>query len=171
MEELEGLRELAAENGIPLIIDNAYGTPFPNILFTGAEPLWDENVILTMSLSRLGLPGARTGIVIASEEIVKAISSLNAVVSLAPSSFGACLALELVRTGQILDLSRNVIRPFYERKPRQALSWVRQHLSGIDYRVYKPEGTFRRPPFRDAGKRSSRRRVSNSARAGPSGSR
>ncbi len=141
-EELERLRTLAAENGIPLIIDNAYGTPFPNILFTDAEPLWDENVILTMSLSKLGLPGVRTGIVVASEEIVKAVSSLNAVVSLAPSSFGAYLALDLVRTGEILELSRNVIRPFYERKSRQALSWVRQHLSGVDYRVHKPEGTF-----------------------------
>jgi valine--pyruvate aminotransferase len=141
-EELDRLRTLAAGHGIPLIIDNAYGTPFPNILFTDADPLWDENVILTMSLSKLGLPGVRTGIVIASEDIVKAVSSLNAVVSLAPSSFGAYLALDLVRTGEVLDLSRDVIRPFYERKSRQALSWVRQHLSGIDYRVHKPEGTF-----------------------------
>ncbi len=141
-EELERLRSLAAEKGVPLIIDNAYGTPFPNILFTEAEPVWDENVILTMSLSKLGLPGVRTGIVVAREEIVKAVASLNAVVSLAPSSFGAYLALDLVRTGEILELSQRVIRPFYERKSRQALSWVREHLAGIDYRVHKPEGTF-----------------------------
>jgi len=141
-EELERLRALAAGNGIPLIIDNAYGTPFPNILFTDAEPLWDENVILTMSLSKLGLPGVRTGIVIGSEEIVKAIASLNAVVSLAPSSFGAYLTLDLVRTGEVLELSRHVIRPYYERRSRQALSWVREHLSGIEYRIHKPEGTF-----------------------------
>ncbi len=140
--ELERLRALSAEKGIPLIIDNAYGAPFPNVLFTDAEPVWDENAILTMSLSKLGLPGVRTGIVVASEEVVKAIAALNAVVSLAPSSFGAYLALELVRSGDILELSRTVIRPFYERKSRQALSWVREHLSGIDYRVHKPEGTF-----------------------------
>jgi valine--pyruvate aminotransferase len=141
-EEIERLRRLAADNAVPLIIDNAYGTPFPDILFTEAEPIWDENVILTMSLSKLGLPGVRTGIVVASEEIVEAVSALNAVVSLAPSSFGAYLALELVRTGEILELSRNVIRPFYETKCRRALSCVREHLSGIDYRVHKPEGTF-----------------------------
>jgi valine--pyruvate aminotransferase len=141
-EELERLRTLANEKGIPLIIDNAYGAPFPNILFTDAEPVWDENVILTMSLSKLGLPGVRTGIVVASEQVVEAISSLNAVVSLAPSSFGAYLTLDLVRTGEILELSRTVIRPFYERKSQQALSWVRDRLSGIDYRVHKPEGTF-----------------------------
>ena len=43
---------------------------------------------------------------------------------------------------EILDLSRKVIRPFYEQKSRQALSWVREHLRGLDYRVHKPEGTF-----------------------------
>jgi valine--pyruvate aminotransferase len=141
-EELERLRGLAAENGIPLLLDSAYGAPFPDILFVDAEPVWDENVILTMSLSKLGLPGARTGIVIASEPIVRAVSRLNAVVSLAPSSFGASVALDLVRTGEILDLSRDVIRPFYERKSAQALSWLRAHLNGLDYRVHKPEGTF-----------------------------
>jgi valine--pyruvate aminotransferase len=142
VEELEGLRRLAAANGIPLLLDNAYGAPFPSILFVDAEPIWDENVILTMSLSKLGLPGARTGIVIASEPIVRAVSRLNAVVSLAPSSFGASVALDLVRTGEILALSRDVIRPFYERKSAQALSWLRHHLNGVDYRVHKPEGTF-----------------------------
>jgi valine--pyruvate aminotransferase len=99
-------------------------------------------VILTMSLSKLGLPGVRTGIVIANEEVITAISALNAVVSLAPSSFGAHLALHLVRTGEILELSERVIRPFYERKCEQALCWIREHLSGVDYRVHKPEGTF-----------------------------
>jgi valine--pyruvate aminotransferase len=141
-EELERLRALSAENQIPLLVDNAYGTPFPGIVFTDAAPLWDENVILTMSLSKLGLPGVRTGIVVASEEMVKAIAALNAVVSLAPSSFGAYLALDLVRTGEILELSENVIRPFYERKSRHALALVREHLAGTGYRVHKPEGTF-----------------------------
>jgi valine--pyruvate aminotransferase len=67
---------------------------------------------------------------------------LNAVVSLAPSTFGAYLALDLVRTGEVLELSENVIRPFYERKSRHALALVREHLAGTGYRVHKPEGTF-----------------------------
>lgn len=140
--ELQRLSELADEHDIPLIIDNAYGTPFPNIIFDDAEPLWNERVILTMSLSKLGLPGVRTGIVIASEETIRAVSALNAVVSLAPGSFGAFLARELVSSGEILDLSRNVIRPFYERKSRQALAWIRERMAGLDYRLHKPEGTF-----------------------------
>ena len=42
---------------IPLFIDNAYGLPWPNIIFTEeATPYWDSNVILSMSLSKIGLP-------------------------------------------------------------------------------------------------------------------
>ncbi len=140
--ELERLNALALANDVPLIIDNAYGTPFPNIIFTDAEPIWNENIILTMSLSKLGLPGARTGIVIAREEIVSAIAGLNAIVSLAPGSFGAYLARELVSSGEIIDMSRELIRPFYERKSAQALEWIRESMAGLRYRIHKPEGTF-----------------------------
>jgi valine--pyruvate aminotransferase len=141
-EELERLAALAVANEIPFIIDNAYGTPFPNIIFNDAEPIWNEHIILTMSLSKLGLPGARTGIVVANEEVIEAVSGLNAIVSLAPSSLGAFLAQELVTSGEIIDLSRNVIRPFYERKCENALSWIRESMAGVDYRIHKPEGTF-----------------------------
>ena len=72
--EMEKLSELACTNDVPLIIDNAYGTPFPNIIFTDVKPLWNENTIVCMSLSKLGLPAVRTGIVIASEEIIAMVS-------------------------------------------------------------------------------------------------
>ncbi len=77
-EEINKLSTLAQANDIPFIIDNAYGMPFPNIVFTEARPVWNENTILCMSLSKLGLPGVRTGIVIANEAIIKGISALNA---------------------------------------------------------------------------------------------
>jgi hypothetical protein len=51
------LAALAATRHVPLIIDNAYGAPCPDILFVPARPFWAEHVILTMSLSKLGLPG------------------------------------------------------------------------------------------------------------------
>ena len=140
--ELLRLSALAAQNEIPLIIDNAYGSPFPNIIFTDGEPIWNENIILTMSLSKLGLPGVRTGIVIANEMIVRAVSSMNAIVSLAPGSFGAVLAHDVVASGDVLELSRRKIRPFYERKSQRALGWLRNAMKGLPYRVHKPEGAF-----------------------------
>ena len=64
-DEVTRLADMAAAHSIPLILDNAYGIPFPGIVFRDVEPFWDDNVILCMSLSKIGLPAVRTGIMIA----------------------------------------------------------------------------------------------------------
>ncbi|MBC7979123.1 MAG: aminotransferase class I/II-fold pyridoxal phosphate-dependent enzyme, partial [Armatimonadetes bacterium] len=46
--ELLQLSEIAKQHRIPLIIDNAYGAPFPGIIFTDAKPIWEEHIILTL---------------------------------------------------------------------------------------------------------------------------
>ncbi len=140
--ELERLSTLARAKGVPLIIDNAYGTPFPNIVFVETAPHWDENTIVCMSLSKLGLPGVRTGIVIAREEIVEMVARVNAVMSLAPGGVGAALATDLVRSREIIHLSRDVVRPFYEKKMQEAIARVHERFKGIDYHVHQPEGAF-----------------------------
>lgn len=140
--ELEKLSDLARAKGVPFIIDSAYGVPFPNIVFTDAEPHWDENTIVCMSLSKLGLPGVRTGIVIAREEIVEMIVRANAVMSLAPGGVGTALVTDMIRSGEIIRMSRDVIRPFYERKMQDAVAQVHKYFGGIDYHIHKPEGAF-----------------------------
>ena len=141
-EEILKLSHLAAENGIPLIVDSAYGVPFPGIIFVDAEPFWNDQVIVCMSLSKFGLPAARTGIVIASEEVIRALSAINAVINLAPGSFGAMLATEITRSGEILNLSREVVMPFYQKKMAKALSQLHELFHGLDYRVHVPEGAM-----------------------------
>ncbi|MHC4544198.1 MAG: valine--pyruvate transaminase [Planctomycetota bacterium] len=140
--EIEKLSDIAGTNDIPLIIDNAYGTPFPNIIFTKAKPLWNEHTIVCMSLSKLGLPAVRTGIVIANEEIIAMVSQVNAVMSLAPGSMGAAIATNLVRSGEIVRLSRDVIKSFYQNKATEAVKQLCEGLEGIDFHIHKPEGTF-----------------------------
>ena len=140
--EIERLNELACANDIPLIIDNAYGMPFPNIIFTEAKAIWNEHTIFCMSLSKLGLPALRTGIVIANEEVITMVSRMNAVMSLAPGGMGAAIVTDLVRTGEIINLSRNVITPFYQQKARITLEQVYRELDGTDFHVHKPEGAF-----------------------------
>jgi len=140
--EVGKLSELARANDIPLIIDNAYGMPFPNIIFTEAKAVWNKNTIFCMSLSKLGLPALRTGIVIASEEVITMISRVNAVMSLAPGSMGAAIVTDLVRTGEIINLSRNVITPYYQQKAQATLEQVYKEMDGTDFHVHKPEGAF-----------------------------
>ena len=142
-EEVSRLRQLANSQGVPLIIDNAYGTPFPNIIFSEAHPVWDENIVLCLSLSKFGLPTLRTGIVIAKEETIRVVSRMTSVLSLAPGSLGPALALDLVKSGEITRVSNDVVKPFYEQKSARAVAQLRREINDeIPMRIHKPEGAL-----------------------------
>ncbi len=141
-DEIAHLDELAIENDVPLIIDGAYGLPFPNILFNEAQPHWNQNTILALSLSKLGLPGARTGIIVANEEVIQAYTNANTIVSLACGTLGPALAKELFRTGEILTLTRDYVTPFYRERSQQTVQWFRECLGDLSYRIHKPEGAI-----------------------------
>ncbi|MCG3722369.1 valine--pyruvate transaminase [Vibrio cincinnatiensis] len=141
-DEIRQLDQLAQENGIPLIIDNAYGVPFPNIIFTDVEPFWNENTILCMSLSKLGLPGVRCGIIIASEAITQALTNMNGIISLAPGSLGPAIAHHMIEHGDLLRLSQEVIQPFYQQKSQRAVELLRQAITDPRFRIHKPEGAI-----------------------------
>jgi valine--pyruvate aminotransferase len=140
--ELAHLDELARTNGVPLIIDGAYGAPFPNIIFNEFTAHWNDNTILVLSLSKLGLPGARTGIVIANPEVINAFAKANTILSLASGNFGPTLMRDLLRDRKILSLSREVVTPFYRARMEQAVSAFQHHLAGLPYRIHQPEGAF-----------------------------
>jgi valine--pyruvate aminotransferase len=141
-KELLRLDELAQARGIPLIVDSAYGLPFPGMMYVEAQPVWHDNIILCLSLSKLGLPAVRTGIVIARPEIVRALTSMNAIMSLTPSSFGAILAQQLMASRQIVDVAGKMMQPFYRRKMQNALSAVQEYFHGLPVRVHRPEGAM-----------------------------
>ena len=140
--EIERLGEFARARDVPLIVDNAYGLPFPGIVFGDATLSWDEHTVLCMSLSKLGLPGIRTGIVIANEDIVTALGAANAIFCLAPGSLGPALATSLVESGEVLSLAREVIRPHYSERAARAVDLLRRGLDGCDARIHRPEGAF-----------------------------
>ena len=141
-EEVAHLDEIAQQAGIPLIIDGAYGLPFPGILFNDASPHWNSNTVLVLSLSKLGLPGVRTGIIVANEELIEAYSNANTVVNLACGNLGPTIARELFSSGEILSLSRNTIRPFYKRRALEAVELFRAELKGLPYHIHRPEGAI-----------------------------
>ncbi|MDV6253709.1 valine--pyruvate transaminase [Vibrio sp. EA2] len=141
-EEVRKLDKLARENNIPLIIDNAYGLPFPNIIFEEVEPFWNDNTILCMSLSKLGLPGVRCGIVIANEAITQALTNMNGIISLAPGSVGPAIANHIIGNGDLLRLSSDVIKPYYKQKSQRAVELLQQAITDPRFRIHKPEGAI-----------------------------
>ena len=140
--ELAHLSGLAKENEIPLIVDNAYGAPFPNIIFTDTKPIWEEHIILSMSLSKIGLPSSRTGIIVASSKIIEAFSAVNAIVSLSNSSIGQVITAPLLTDGGLLKLSRDVVRPFYRKKAEATQAYVDQVFQGLPYALHQCEGSI-----------------------------
>jgi len=141
-DELDVLMRLAMDRDIPLIVDNAYGAPFPDIIFTDVKPVWNEQVILCLSLSKLGLPGVRTGIVIARETIIETLTHMSAIMNLAQGSFGPALAMDLVQSGEIITLSHQVIRSYYRQKADAAIGWIREAIHDIEYFIHTPEGAI-----------------------------
>jgi len=142
-EEVEQLDALAQANKVPLIIDGAYGLPFPGLIYTPATPFWNDNTIVCLSLSKFGLPGVRTGIVIANEETIQTLAGMNAIINLASGSFGAALTTDLIKSGEIIDLSQKVIRPAYEAQLAFAQKTLHRLMDpAIPYLMHKPEGTM-----------------------------
>lgn len=142
-KEIKSLSGLAKKYNIPLFVDNAYGLPFPNIVFTeDATPYWDESIVFSMSLSKIGLPSLRTGIIVAEPKIAQALANLNAIAALATGSAGQALAEKVIASGEILKVAETAVKPFYEKRSRQAIEWIHEFFAGSDYWIHRSEGAI-----------------------------
>jgi valine--pyruvate aminotransferase len=140
--ECQQLDRIARNNDVPLLVDNAYGTPFPGIIFNQVEPFWNENTIVCMSLSKLGLPGARTGIVIANEEIIRLFTNMTAIASLAPGGIGPVIMRRLIEDKLLLPLCHEVIMPFYQKQSQRAIQLLRDSIDDDRLHIHKTEGAL-----------------------------
>jgi len=143
-EELRHLEQLAEKYGVYLIVDCAYGLPFPGIVYGNAQLLWSPHTIHTFSLSKLGLPGVRTGIVVAPPEIIEAVEAMVAIIGLANGNVGQELALPLMASGEILDLGPKYLRPFYEERSNAAQAAIREYFdpASVNWAMHASEGAF-----------------------------
>lgn len=141
--ELAQLSAAAAAAGIPVVVDNAYGEPFPGIVFAEIQPHWDRNTILSLSLSKFGLPGTRTGILVADASVIQGMRAANAIANLATGNIGQELVTPLLESDRITALCRDVVRPFYEDRARQAATWLRDALPAeLPWRLHACEGSM-----------------------------
>lgn len=141
-EELKQLDKLAKQYNIPLIVDNAYGHPFPGCIYTDATLTWNSNIILCMSLSKLGLAGLRTGIVIANKEITKTLGHINGSMILTPNSLGPVLLTRMIKDKELLNLCNNVVKPYYSDKSNTAIQLFNEIFSDLPVYLHKVEGAF-----------------------------
>lgn len=141
-DEIERLTAIAKRYQVPLIIDNAYGEPFPNVIYPDVKLSWNPDTVLCFSLSKVGLPGLRTGIIVACPEVVQAIGNMNAIINLSPVRFGAAIATPLFADDRIVELSNSVIQPFYRKQAELAISLLQKEFADFPVKIHKPEGAI-----------------------------
>jgi valine--pyruvate aminotransferase len=95
-----------------------------------------------MSLSKIGLPATRTGIVVASEKMINSLSAMSAISSLAPSGVGQEIILPMLKDRSIIDISRNIVMPFYREKALNTINYIKDRFKGINYSIHKSEGAI-----------------------------
>ncbi|EQA34974.1 aminotransferase, class I/II [Leptospira inadai serovar Lyme str. 10] len=142
-EEIGKLLTFSGKKNIPLLVDNAYGFPFPGIVYGTGKWFHREGMIQGFSLSKIGLPGVRTGFVLADPEIIASLNKANAVLNLTSGSLGQYVGLEFLKSGVWHSLSKNVVLPYYTRKRSLALATIRREWAGkFDYKIHESEGAF-----------------------------
>ena len=143
LDELRHLDALARARGVPLIIDAAYGEPFPGIQFVEPGLLWNDNTVLCLSLSKLGLPATRTGIVVAHEDGDRGADGVQRHGLAGPgrdrrghrraAARAAASSRRSARDASVLTMPRAHPRPSTQLKAA---------CRDLPLRIHRPEGTF-----------------------------
>jgi len=115
-EEVKKIAALAAPLNVPVLIDSAYAPPFPALNFTEMTPVFEENTLHCMSLSKAGLPGERIGIAIGEPELIGVLESFQTNMCIHSPRYGQAIAARAINSGALANLATNVIRPHYHKK-------------------------------------------------------
>lgn len=115
-DEVKKIAALAAPYNVPVLIDSAYAPPFPALNFTEMTPVFGENILHCMSLSKAGLPGERIGVAIGDESMIQVLECFQTNLCIHPSRYGQAIAASAINSGTLAKIAEEVIRPFYQKK-------------------------------------------------------
>ncbi|MEU5543937.1 valine--pyruvate transaminase [Streptomyces sioyaensis] len=140
-DDLAGLIEIAEQRDIPLLLDHAYGDPFPGVAQDSVDPPLHPNVINCFTLSKAGLPGERLGFAIGPEEAIDAMLSFTANSHLHAPQLIQATAARALNSGEIDTLTSEAIRPYYLRKRQVAEKLLHELLpESVNWRLHSSEG-------------------------------
>ncbi len=115
-EEVQKIAALAAPFDVPVLIDSAYAPPFPALNFTEMTPIFGDNILHCMSLSKAGLPGERIGVAIGDPKLIGILESFQTNLCIHSPRYGQAIAANAIASGALADISTNVICPYYSSK-------------------------------------------------------
>ncbi|AOY80393.1 valine--pyruvate transaminase [Moorena producens JHB] len=115
-EEVIKIAEIATPFNVPVLIDAAYAPPFPALNFTEMTPVFRDNIIHCLSLSKAGLPGERVGVAIGHPKLISILQSFQTNLCIHSSRYGQAIAAKAIASGALPEIATNVIRPHYQQK-------------------------------------------------------
>jgi valine--pyruvate aminotransferase len=139
--ELGSLVKIAERRGVPLLVDHAYGEPFPQVARTLTAPICHDNVINCFSLSKAGLPGERIGFAIGPEQYITPMVSFLANSALHASRLAQSAIAIGLRSGAIDHVVATAIKPFYENRREMAIKLLREAMpTAADWWIHAGDG-------------------------------
>lgn len=140
-DDIKALTDIACARDGLVLIDNAYGEPFPRIAETLVPPVWHEKVINCFSISKAGLPGERLGFAIGDRRHISGMVSFIANTSLHAPQPPQIILARALETGKLDELAVSVIKPYY-RARRQAVERLLHDIlpESIDWRLHVGQG-------------------------------
>ena len=79
---------------------------------------------------------------ITNQEMVVRLGRANAIMHLANGSLGPGIIHPLVKSGEIVKISQELIRPYYQQRVKQAIQWVKSAFGKTPCLIHKPEGAI-----------------------------
>ncbi|WP_267246471.1 valine--pyruvate transaminase [Streptomyces sp. PR69] len=139
--ELDALIGLARQRDIPLLLDHAYGEPFPRIAPTPTPPPLDEHVVNCFTLSKAGLPGERIAFAVGPARwITPMVSFLANSVLHAPQLQQSVVARALT-SGRLDRLVTDTVSPFYQERRRLAEKLFEEVMpESVPWRLHSGDG-------------------------------
>ncbi|MBD2537801.1 valine--pyruvate transaminase [Coleofasciculus sp. FACHB-SPT36] len=142
-DEVKKISDLAAPYDVPVLIDSAYAPPFPALNFTEMTPVFGENILHCMSLSKAGLPGERIGIAIGDEKWIQALECFQTNMCIHSSRYGQAIAARAIETGTLAEIATTVIRPYYQKKFDVVESSIEQAMpKDLPWFLHRGEGAI-----------------------------
>ncbi len=141
-DEVQKIAALAAPYDVPVLIDSAYAPPFPALNFTAMTPLFGDNILHCMSLSKAGLPGERIGIAIGDEQLIQVLECFQTNMCIHSPRYGQAIAARAIRSGALADIAANVIRPFYQAKVQIVEATLDQAMPDVPWFLHRGEGAI-----------------------------
>lgn len=125
---------IVSSSGKWLLLDEAYGKPHPNLIYTEqkCEPVFREGVIMSKTLSKDCLSGDRVCYVICKDErIIRMLRKLNTHIMFQPSTFSQALVEVLMTSGKLYNIGET-LREHLQKNEKIAVDTFRRECDSRD---------------------------------------